>query len=1069
MPHREILATKLIPPRPPRHALARPRLDALLRESLEHRVTIVQASTGYGKSTALALIADWQAPLFWYTASEGDSDAYQFLAHLIAAFRAGLPALSDAPLALLQDAGTAQIAVDALLNALTDALATPALIVIDDYHLAASPDVDALMDHFLAFLPRDLHVIVATRYADRPTWEHFASWHARGQVWEIKRDALAFTRDEIAALFHDKYAFDLSARDIALLEEKTEGWPIALQLVWQEIRANPKTEVAALFARGTDSLETLFAYLARDVLAQQSRETQEFLLKTAVLRELDAAACGAVCATADARALLAHLHARDLFVVALGDEHFRYHHLFHDFLRAQARRENPATVVERHHVAGEFYQRAENFEEAIYHFLQARAFNDAARVIEQIGESILRAGRLETLAAWIDAIPPDQVAAHPLLMFYLGDLARLRSRYDDALAWYAQAEHAWRASNDTHGVARALRGQALVYLDTVRPAQAEKYLQETLRLSDGLDDRIARARVLELLAENKLNAGKPEEAKQLRAQARAVYEEGPSEDALSVRVKLRTGQLDQARAILETWARAERGQLHPPRAARETLLLLSLIHAMQGRADESFTAAQEAVALGAQLRSPFVTAVGQTRLGHALQVRGDLRAALKCYEETITMGDQLAVRRLRAEAMWGMARAHGFAGDVESATRTAAEGVQTARAAGDVWVTALAQIALGAGLVHARRAKEALDPLGDALATFRACGDTFGRAAARLWLALAQWQLNQPERMLAHLDEALALAQEHHYDYLLTTRTLLGWHDARVGVPLFLHARQRGKQTSYIARLLAAMGLEHSAAHPGYQLRVQTFGAFRVWRGENEIDAREWQRKKARQLLQLFITQRGHTLAREAIFETLWRDDPPEAAARDFKVALNALNKALEPARAPEDTPAFIAREESAYGLRAGADVWIDADEFAQLIARSEKEPRDAKLDMLRRALALYQDDYLLADARYDDWAVAERERLLALYLSATDRLAAELLERDEAAECLTWCERILARDRCWEHAYRLMMRAHAHRGDRAQARRVFEQCARVLREDLDVEPSSATVAVLKEITESAK
>ena len=165
----------------------------------------------------------------------------------------------------------------------------------------------------------------------------------------------------------------------------------------------------------------------------------------------------------------------------------------------------------------------------------------------------------------------------------------------------------------------------------------------------------------------------------------------------------------------------------------------------------------------------------------------------------------------------------------------------------------------------------------------------------------------------------------------------------------------------------------------------------------------------------------------------------------------------MELHRAADDAPAFIAREETAYGLRAGADVWLDVEEFTELTARAEKE---AHLDLYRRALALYHDDYLLSDARYAEWAIAERERLLALYLRAADRLAAELLNRGESDEAITWCEHILARDPCWEHAYRLMMRAHAQRGDRAQARRVFEQCSRVLREDLDVEPSAATVEV---------
>jgi len=331
----------------------------------------VQASTGYGKSTALANLAAWNVPLFWYTASEGDADPQQFLAHLITAFRLGLPALPDTPLALLQEVGTTRIATDALLNALNDLLATPSLLVIDDYHLAAADDVHAIVAHFLAFLPAELHVIVSTRYA--PPWAELASWRARGQVLEIKRHALAFSGEEIATLFRQTYGLTLSPGDVATLEEKTEGWPIALQLVWQEMRANPQTDIATLLGRGSDSLETLFAYLARDVLAQQPQEVQDFLLQTSVLRELDALACQAVTAQADSRRLLTHLRDRDLLVMALGDEHYRYHHLFHDFLRQQALRQDAQAVRHRHRRAGEFYRRAGNADEAIYHLLGAGA------------------------------------------------------------------------------------------------------------------------------------------------------------------------------------------------------------------------------------------------------------------------------------------------------------------------------------------------------------------------------------------------------------------------------------------------------------------------------------------------------------------------------------------------------------------------------------------------------------------------------------------------------------------------------------------------------------------------
>jgi ATP/maltotriose-dependent transcriptional regulator MalT/DNA-binding SARP family transcriptional activator len=1063
-----VLRTKLLPPPLPRQTLVRARVDKLLRSAFDHPLTIVQASTGYGKSTALAQLTRFPEPLYWYSAAAGDSDAQQFLAHLISAFRVRLENIGDTPLALLQERGAVLAAIDTLLNKLSETLDAPALLVIDDFHFAASPDVNALLEYLIEFLPSPLHVIVASRYP--PAWDALALWRAQGKVLEIKRDALAFTRDEIVALFHETYGIPLAPREIDLLYEMTEGWSIALQLVRQELRDNPNANLAALFERDTTtrertaSEETLFAYLARDVLAKQPPALQAFLLETSVLRELDIAACDAVRQRTDSAALCAQIIQRDLFVTGASEGHLRYHHLFEDFLRELASRQDEAAVRLRHTRAADFYRAGGNTEEALFHLFRAGDFENAAQCIERVAEDVVRAGRLDTLAAWLDVLPPAAVAARPFLIFMWGELARLRSRYDEALAWYAQAEREWRAARDVSGITRALRGQALVYLDTVRPAQAEGVLEQALRLSDGLEDRRAHARLLELLAENKLNMGRATEAEELRAQAQRLRDEGPSEDTLSVRVKLRTGRLDEARTILEAWAEQERDQPHAPRAVRETFLILALIYAMQGRADAAYAAARDGIALGNRFDSPFVTAIGLARLGHAEQVRGELAAAQEAYQSAIRLADERALPRLRAEIMWGLTRVYGYNGDLASAQRTAAEGIQVAGNAGDEWVVALVRLALGASHVLARQDDASMAILNDALAGFRACGDRFGRAVTHLWLALAHSHLKQQERALTHLDEALALGEREHFDYVFTLRTLHGWHDARVGVPLLLHARQRGLHAAYVTRLLSAMHLEQLTAHPGYQLRVQTLGAFRVWRGTVEIRATEWQRRKARQLFQLFLTYRGRMLEREEIFELLWANETPDAMLRDFKVALNQVNRVLEPERATDERTAFIEREGTAYGLRAGADVWIDADEFAQLLERADAARDDNALDLYRRALALYQDDYLNLEARYDAWASAERERLLGMYLRAADRLATELFARGSHAECLVWCEKILARDRCWEHAYRLKMRAYAARGDNAQARRVFEQCAQSLRRDLDMEPSPATLQVFKEI-----
>ncbi len=69
MPKVLVIHTKLTPPRLPRRVLQRPRLTTRLLEALDYRLTILQAGTGYGKSTALA--ARLRHTLHRSTASSG--------------------------------------------------------------------------------------------------------------------------------------------------------------------------------------------------------------------------------------------------------------------------------------------------------------------------------------------------------------------------------------------------------------------------------------------------------------------------------------------------------------------------------------------------------------------------------------------------------------------------------------------------------------------------------------------------------------------------------------------------------------------------------------------------------------------------------------------------------------------------------------------------------------------------------------------------------------------------------------------------------------------------------------
>ncbi|UCC64635.1 MAG: transcriptional regulator, partial [Anaerolineae bacterium] len=858
---------------------------------------------------------------------------------------------------------------------------------------------------------------------------------------------------------------------------ETEGWAIALQLIWQGLRSGAIIDLitppSSLVSR--PSLDDLFTYLAQEVFDKQPLDLQRFLKTTSVLRQMTPTACDALRRAQDSAALLTHLHERDLFLVDLGDGQSRYHYLFHEFLRQQL---SPQRTHDLHRRAADHYRSVGDDEGAIYHLLSAAAYDAAAVLLDEMGAKMVRQGRLDTLAGWIGQLPPQVLAERPSLLNCLGDIARLRSHFDEALGWYTQAEAYWRVRDDRMAASRALQRQALVYLDTVQPAQAESLLAEALRLSEGQQDRQDRARLLELMAENKLNLGHPEEAERLRDEARQWREEGPSESQLGVRVLIRTGQLDRAQSILEAQAgteqrirgRPELGRAH--QSHREVQLLLSLVYAFQGEAEAAFSAAKAGIAIGEQLGSPFVSAVGYMRLGHAWLIRSQRDAhvrAIDCYKRAIALGDVVAVRRTRVEAQWGLCRAYGFHGDLTAASEAAALGIKVGRQAGDPWIVALIELALGASYALAGQLAEAVEILARVVAAFRDCSDSYGRTAAHLWLGLAYLRLGQSERLAKTADELLALTESHGYEHLFTRRALLGPPENRILAPLLIEARRLRRRPGTATRLLDEMGLPHVEFHPGFQLRVQTLGPFRVWRGGEEIDAREWRRVKARQLFQLLLTHRGRTLQREEIVDILWPDLDPDAVQRDFKVALNALNKALEPDRPPGAEAAYVVRHGTTYRLRPGADLWLDADEFQHLIEQGDhcQDNPETCAEAYQRALDLYHGDYL-QEALYEDWASEERERLLALYLRTAEKLAAVRAGQGRYDETINLCRRILTLDNCWERAYRLMMVAYEHQGNHPQALRVYRTCETTLERELGTEPGPTTSRLYEQISAGA-
>jgi two-component SAPR family response regulator len=249
------------------------------------------------------------------------------------------------------------------------------------------------------------------------------------------------------------------------------------------------------------------------------------------------------------------------------------------------------------------------------------------------------------------------------------------------------------------------------------------------------------------------------------------------------------------------------------------------------------------------------------------------------------------------------------------------------------------------------------------------------------------------------------------------------------------------------------------AASSPLVLQIQTLGGFCLWRNGVEIEPAAWGREKALHLFQFLVTTRRRTshLHKEQIIDRLWPELDSEEGDRDFKVALNAIFKVLEPERPPRAESRFIQRQGLVYSLNL-AEVAVDADAFENLIALGNKflptDPLTA-IEPYQQALVIYRGDYL-PERRYEDWSSAERERLHLLALGAMTTLANLLIERSPL-ESIRLTQHVLTVDPIWEDAYRVQMRAYLAQGNRPLVQRTYQQCAEMLQRELGVEPLPET------------
>ena len=450
----QILSTKLFIPATRPELVSRPRLIERLNEGLRKKLTLISAPAGFGKTT---LLTEWlnilrgnaeeetqtENRISWLSLDENDNDYARFLTYFVTALNRGKgtkTTLGEEALSLLQSPHPppAESVLISLINEVA-AISDKIVFTLDDYHLIDAQPIHNALSFLLENLPPQLHLVIATR---EDPFLPLSRLRARSQLNELRAADLRFTSYEAAEFLNLVMGLNLSGQDIAALERRTEGWIAGLQMA--AISLQGKKDTTELIKSFSGSHRLVLDYLIEEVLEQQPKSVQNFLLQTSILNRLTESLCDVITGQNNSQQVLESLDRANLFIIPLDEKRcwYRYHHLFADLLRQRLRQKHPEQISKLHRSASEWYEQKSLWSDAIHHAFASEDLERVADLIELVWIPMNTSYQSVTWLGWAKILPDELIRSRPVLSaacgwasLDTGDLESAERYFQDAERW----------------------------------------------------------------------------------------------------------------------------------------------------------------------------------------------------------------------------------------------------------------------------------------------------------------------------------------------------------------------------------------------------------------------------------------------------------------------------------------------------------------------------------------------------------------------------------------------------------------------------------------------------------
>ncbi|NPA37381.1 MAG: hypothetical protein GXO47_11085 [Chlorobi bacterium] len=418
-------------PELPEDFVPRTNLIEHLNRHITHTVTIVSAGAGFGKTT---LISSWvkQLPIktVWLSIDALLSDSNIFFIHLAAAFRQQYPDISQRVEELIRY--NKDIPVHKLISLLKEEVASlkeRIILVMDDYHLAATPEVNKLLFNTLKIRLQYIHLVIITRHElNLP-----ASLRTINKINEISAGQLRFSEEETARFIRNNLKSVSKTNDIKYLNRKTKGWITGLRFAMLYFQFRDNNFIIKDIEKLTDFSEEFFF---DNIMSLLDDIIVDFLLRISILSEFTPELTDYILSINQSNEIINYLYKKNVFIIAIDKASGLYK--MNDFFREQLlevmhKKYTPEAINNLYHKAIKWYELKNQLNKAISIAVSIYNFDLAVSIVKGHMLYFINEDRIYTLQNWLNKLPDDYIENSPELL-----ICKLWTVESEGLIWSFQ-------------------------------------------------------------------------------------------------------------------------------------------------------------------------------------------------------------------------------------------------------------------------------------------------------------------------------------------------------------------------------------------------------------------------------------------------------------------------------------------------------------------------------------------------------------------------------------------------------------------------------------------------------